>query len=637
MPYHIDEENSELVFEVHDGDRLIIKLKAATGGGGSDIYLIKTGDLSTPTDNNTFSAQRILEEIQKANQGSSFWVMKEDSSGNKYISTIYDVVSEKGINAYASFNPNVPSIFDGLPLDNVTIHKNTDTGLIEVIGGTGGASNWDELQGKPSWIGATKPTYNWSEILSKPTTLSGYGITDGVTISTEQSITGQKTFSKTIYQGSNLANRRALSYVDTSNNIIYSDVNGESIIRGSIIRLQNANGTDCAYISGSQLYANKNIIVNSGYITIKDGWFQNSAVGQGIMNVAGDARLYYEPTFGGWKSDKPFVAERLVKISNQNGIAEIELNSVISETGKTAKITLDNSGLNLIASNDNNGSTLIIKSYVLDALSIKTNNFTYKVWHSGNDGASSGLDADLLDGKHYTDIINGNVESATKLQTARTIWGQSFDGTANVNGTLTGVSGITFSNASAFNIDEYGNFKAKENSDSAYWHIDRYDGTVSICVRSQSGNVGIGTDSPSTKLHIAGDILSTGGVTCYSSDSRAKTILEELNLSLKDIAESPTIRFKWNNWKINDDGKTHIGGIAQYVQKILPETILEADGILNLDYSTTAYIYAVQTARHLSTYETRTDRKIKKLKKEIKILKRKLKQPGYEETDTLVN
>ena len=35
-----------------------------------------------------------------------------------------------------------------------------------------------------------------------------------------------------------------------------------------------------------------------------------------------------------------------------------------------------------------------------------------------------------------TDNISGNASTATKLQTPRTIWGQSFDGTANVNGTI---------------------------------------------------------------------------------------------------------------------------------------------------------------------------------------------------------
>jgi len=39
-------------------------------------------------------------------------------------------------------------------------------------------------------------------------------------------------------------------------------------------------------------------------------------------------------------------------------------------------------------------------------------------------------------------LTSSNVASATKLQTARTLWGQSFNGTANVSGSLTGVENI---------------------------------------------------------------------------------------------------------------------------------------------------------------------------------------------------
>ena len=38
--------------------------------------------------------------------------------------------------------------------------------------------------------------------------------------------------------------------------------------------------------------------------------------------------------------------------------------------------------------------------------------------------------------------VTDNVASATKLQTSRTLWGQSFNGTANVNGNMTGVGNI---------------------------------------------------------------------------------------------------------------------------------------------------------------------------------------------------
>ncbi len=41
--------------------------------------------------------------------------------------------------------------------------------------------------------------------------------------------------------------------------------------------------------------------------------------------------------------------------------------------------------------------------------------------------------------------LSGNASTATKLETARTLWGQSFDGSANVSGSLTGVTDITAS------------------------------------------------------------------------------------------------------------------------------------------------------------------------------------------------
>ena len=76
-----------------------------------------------------------------------------------------------------------------------------------------------------------------------------------------------------------------------------------------------------------------------------------------------------------------------------------------------------------------------------------------KVWDAGNDGAASGLDADLLDGQqgsYYQNAGNLNAGtilsarltgtyaisvsgSAATLTTARTIGGVSFDGSANIN------------------------------------------------------------------------------------------------------------------------------------------------------------------------------------------------------------
>lgn len=44
-----------------------------------------------------------------------------------------------------------------------------------------------------------------------------------------------------------------------------------------------------------------------------------------------------------------------------------------------------------------------------------------------------------------TASLSGNASSATKLATARTLWGQSFDGTGNVSGAITGATTGSFS------------------------------------------------------------------------------------------------------------------------------------------------------------------------------------------------
>ena len=56
-------------------------------------------------------------------------------------------------------------------------------------------------------------------------------------------------------------------------------------------------------------------------------------------------------------------------------------------------------------------------------------------------------DAELVSSSNSSILatLNSNVATATKLATTRTLWGQSFDGTRNVSGALTGVSDLTAS------------------------------------------------------------------------------------------------------------------------------------------------------------------------------------------------
>lgn len=191
----------------------------------------------------------------------------------------------------------------------------------------------------------------------------------------------------------------------------------------------------------------------------------------------------------------------------------------------------------------------------------------------------------------YLAYLHDNVASATKLRTPRTIWGQSFDGTGNVDGTLT----ITNSGSDDPHII---------STVSKWFHIvskyklvlyaGEYNSSQKDAINILSNhNVGIGVD-PSYKLHVKGDIYSSATIRT-AAQNQAIMLTNDASPAWISALEGQVIfntgkaiRFgetawDWNQWaglKYNHSKKTIYLGLAD--KDIFTANSAQTDGTLRL-------------------------------------------------------
>jgi putative lipoic acid-binding regulatory protein len=265
------------------------------------------------------------------------------------------------------------------------------------------------------------------------------------------------------------------------------------------------------------------------------------------------------------------------------------------------------------------------------------NKLTYNsniVWHAGNDGSGSGLDADLWDGNQFSSYlnqavlstsspsfaglnINGNLNAVDNIYIAgnvyhegdtdtylefglnqiRLITGGSAEVTIDPTGVRLGDSGNAYvqpvsGNYGSFQIDG-GAHGGWEGYSIGGLHVFMSNGAdcgiyndidnewMAYFTRNGSSylyhNGSSKLSTSSTGVTVTGDLNST-------SDIRYKKNIETIDNALEKVQSLRGVTFDWDHEDFNSDSRA-TGVIAQDVEKVLPEAVREnEDGFKNVAY-----------------------------------------------------
>ena len=237
----------------------------------------------------------------------------------------------------------------------------------------------------------------------------------------------------------------------------------------------------------------------------------------------------------------------------------------------------------------------------------------------------------LRDG-NFTYFSNSRLDNVTcsqadKLASSRTIWGQSFDGTGDVSGNLTGVGSISMS----------GDINGVERiycsgvvAETGSKRVTIYNGGILATnyLRSNgyitsNGNITAGGDISSQ-----GNISAQGSVTALTtSDKRLKRDFDYTRsytdrlLAMGRVCDFLYTEKARKRNKGGVDGEAHTGLLYQKVKEVLPSMAYETeDGYGALNYLSPDYINTIAGA----TQETA--RLVKALMEDIERLKKELSE-----------
>lgn len=159
-----------------------------------------------------------------------------------------------------------------------------------------------------------------------------------------------------------------------------------------------------------------------------------------------------------------------------------------------------------------------------------------------------------------------------------------------------------------------------DNPDMNNSLVFRTSGTERFRVNS-SGNIGIGTTTPSVSLQVAGDIIANS--IAGSSDARFKSNINPIENSLQKVQQLRGVTFDWKTKEFPErafNDNRAMGFIAQEVEKVLPEVVQTektAEGYKSVQYDKVVALLVEAIKEQ--------QKQIQVLQKEIKKIKKRKK------------
>ena len=466
---------------------------------------------------------------------------------------------------------------------------------------------------------AIKNSLAFSELTSKPTTISGYGITDAYTKSqvdaiaakylplTGGTLTGQLRISASALNG-------AYNGLLIGDDCYIGDCNSGNTI--GLMGVGNNNAGMVKFGKGGMLFGyngSNHIASNTAQWTnlnadLLDGWHKGNIVWSGAVNSNTAslshywAKLFDITVTGNQYDDRSFTFlfsngvndtfSVVVLRIRQNGANDsgaynfiISLRELVGNMSSRLRVYYNNATGNVQLWGNCQGQYGCLSYTIIKKTGRTSADFASQGTLVTNTSFSAAQSLPATTGNSPYTLLDGAtrigiVKQADQLVTARSLWGQSFNGTANVSGSITGVDNITMSNNSYLYGKNTGGTAIQLIAMASWNSVDIGRGalvygyttqvmgkTVALTASDDSGkntkSVELSTAKFYSNVNIEteGGLLAHGGVTAYSSsDIRLKQDLRKLDYFGIIKAMGGTFGFAWKK-----DNTRSIGWIAQHV------------------------------------------------------------------------